>query len=113
MTVAEQGYTPTGQGKKRPSLCHSCKAVVVWCLLDGKRQCLDFLEAGGGDVALEPELFARPDGSRELVSARKISGLTTHYRRHIESCPDAAKWRDRWKGTADRPFSKFNRKKTR
>lgn len=111
--MAADAYTPTGAARKRPSVCHSCKRAVVWCLLDGKLQPLDHLPPGGGDVALELELFARPDGKAELVKARKISGVTTHYRRHIESCPDAAKWRDRWKRTAERPFSKFDRKKTR
>lgn len=113
MNVSGQGYTPTGAAVKRPSKCHSCQATVVWVLLDGKRQPLDYVADGGGDVALEPELFPRADGSRDLVRARYISGVTTRYRRHIESCPDAAKWRERWKRAAGRPYSKIDRKKTR
>ncbi len=113
MNVSGQGYSPTGAAVKRPSVCHSCTAAVVWVILEGKRQPLDYVEAGGGNVALEPELFPRADGSRELVRARFVSGVTTRYRRHIDSCPDAAKWRDRWKHSAGRPYSKIDRKKTR
>lgn len=101
--------------RKRPSICHSCKATVVWVLLDGKRQPLDWLPAGGGNVALEPELPGVPRAGDQLARARVISGVTTHYRRHIESCPDADKWRATYKrrGIAGTSFTRFDRKKTR
>lgn len=113
MTVAVEGYTPTGKGRKRPSVCHYCQAPIVWAYLDKKRQALDYLAAGGGNVALEPELpgLSRPPA---LVDARIVSGVTTHYRRHIESCPNADEVRQRWKarGVA-RSHTKFERKKSR
>lgn len=98
---------------KRPSICHSCRRSVMWVILEKKKTPLDVLEQLAGDVALEPELFARADGSSELPRARFVSGVKTHYRRHIDSCPDADKWRERWKRTAPRPYSKIDRKKTR
>lgn len=98
--------------KKSKSECHSCHATVVWVLLEGKRTPLDHLPDGGGNVAIEPELFPR-EGADHAQRARFVSGVTTHYRRHLDSCPDAAKWRDRWKRTAERPYSKIERKKTR
>lgn len=124
MTDDGINYTPTAKGKKRPSICHTCKAAVVWALLEGKRQPLDYLPAAGGDVALEPELFPRNDGRPELVGARFV-GTSTHYRRHIESCPQAKEWREkmrrrgieraRGKGGAagGRSFTTFKDKKTR
>lgn len=111
MTAAALTGNAEPPARKRPSKCHSCEAVVVWVILEGKRQPLDWLPAGGGTIALEPELFARGDGD-ELVRARFISGVTTHYRRHIDSCPDAAKWRDKWK-TRTQPFSQFKKGKVR
>ncbi len=106
--------TPPAAKRKRPSICHSCRRPVKWVLLDNKRTPLDVLEDLVGDVALEPELFPRGDTEGErLERARFISGVRTHYRRHIDSCPDAAKWRDRWKRTADRPYSQIRGKKTR
>jgi hypothetical protein len=105
--------TPPEAKRKRPSLCHSCKRPVKWVLLEGKRTPLDVLEELTGNVAIEPELFPRGDGELALERARYISGVTTHYRRHIDSCPDADKWRDRWKRTAERPFSQIRGKKTR
>lgn len=119
--MAAEGYTPTGQAVKRPSICHSCKREVVWCVLERKKQPLDYLgvSSRAGDVALEPELFARPDGSHELVRAT-FSGTGTSYRRHIESCPDADKWRLHWmtknknkREAAQRAHSTIERKKTR
>lgn len=98
---------------KRPSVCHSCKATVVWVLLAGKRQPLDFLPDGGGNIAIEQELFAREPGVDNLARARVVTGVTTRYRRHIDNCPHAAAWRDRWKEAAPRPFSPIKRKKTR
>jgi hypothetical protein len=99
--------------RKRPSVCHSCKAVVVWVILEGKRQPLDWLPAGGGDVALEPELFARDDREDGLARARIISGITTHYQRHIKSCPDAGVWREAWKKKTGGSFSKMKKGKQR
>lgn len=100
--------------RKRPSLCHSCKREVVWVLLDGKRQPLDHIGAELGDVALEDELFPlSPAEGDRLQRATFVSGVRTHYRRHIESCPDAPAWRERWKKNAPRPFSTVRGKKTR
>ena len=102
--------TPAAPPKKKSkSECHSCRATVVWVLLDGKLQPLDHLPNGGGDVAIETEMFPTEGPARAVFA----SGLSTHYRRHIDSCPDAAQWRERWKKTAPRPFSKIKRKKTR
>lgn len=115
-------YTPTAKGKKRASVCHSCAAAVVWCILEGKRQPLDYLPAGGGNVALEPELFDRIAAEPGLVRARLVD-LSTHYRRHMESCPKAGDWRAemkrrgieraRRKGGAGRSFTTFKDKKSR
>lgn len=112
MMAAPTSSAPA-EKRKRPSICHSCRRVVMWVILDKRRTPLDVLEDLAGDVALEPELFARPDGSSELPRALFVSGVKTHFRRHIDSCPDAAKWRERWKRTASRPYSKIDRKKTR
>lgn len=97
---------------KRPSICHSCKAQVIWVLLERKRQPIEKCPPGvAGDVALEPE-FVGFESAGGLARAVFV-GSSTGYRRHIDSCPDAAKWRDRWKSTAERPFSRVERKKQR
>lgn len=111
MAAAVAVVVNTKPSKKKPSVCHSCKRPVLWVILERKRTPLDHVE-GGGDVAIVPELFdylEAPD-DRRLPEARYISGLSTRYRRHIDNCPDAAKWRDRWKTSA---FSTFKGKKTR
>jgi hypothetical protein len=100
--------------RKRPSICHSCQAPVIWVLLTGKIQPVETCDAGVGDVAIELELpgFAGKDGPG-LPHAVFVSGQRTNTRRHIDSCPHADKWRERWKRNAPRPFSKVERKKTK
>jgi len=99
--------------RKRPSICHSCKAPVRWVLLAGKIQPIELCDAGVGDVAIELELPGFGGDGTALAHAVFVSGARTTLRRHIDSCPDADRWRERWKRTAERPFSKIERKKTR
>lgn len=102
---------PAPAKKKRPSECHSCHEPVVWVVLDKKRVPLDFLEEGGGNIALELDLLPPVPGETHLQRAMFVSGVSTHYRRHIDSCKDAEQWRAGWKRTASAPFSRIDRKK--
>lgn len=101
--------TPASPPKKTKSECHSCHATVAWALLEGRLQPLDHLTEATGNVAIETELIATEGPARAVL----VSGVATHWRRHIDSCPHAAQWRERWKKNAPRPFSKMKGKKTR
>ncbi len=92
----------------RPPVCHSCGAKVVWARwvggdANGKIVPIE----GEGRVSLQYPLI-RTEGIKPR--AQKVD-LPTKYRRHIETCPQADAWREKWK-TGKAPARQFPPRKT-
>lgn len=74
------------------AVCSACRAKVTWALFpDGVVRPIESCDEGAGSVALQAQLF----GGR--LEARIVSGVRTSYRLHLDTCPKAAMYRNRWR----------------
>jgi hypothetical protein len=86
--------------KKPQASCSSCGARIVWARTDnGKAIPLERCAAGSGTVAIQLPLL--PGGTAIVVSLQ--ASTPSSYRRHIETCPAASEWRQRWRNRERKP----------
>jgi hypothetical protein len=80
----------------RPAICSACKAKVTWATFpDGVKRPIDNCTDGEGSVALQPSL----PGIGGRIEARIVSGVRTSYRLHLDTCPQAHVYRNRWRAS--------------
>ena len=80
----------------RRGVCSACGAKVTWALFpDRVVRPVESCPDGEGSVALQPMLPGL--GTPARIEARIVSGVRTAYRLHLETCPRASVFRNRWK----------------
>lgn len=77
-----------------PATCSSCGRRIIWARdTNGKAIPLERCKPGDGTVGVQLPLLP---GGRAVVVSLAV-GVRTTYRRHIDTCPAAEVWRQRWK----------------
>jgi hypothetical protein len=75
--------------------CSACGARVTWALFpDRVVRPIEACADGDGTIALQPPLPGV--GALGRIEARIVSGVRSAYRLHVQSCPRAALFRNRW-----------------
>lgn len=83
-------------GVPRRSACSACGALVTWALFpDHVVRPIEVCPDGEGTIALQPALPGI--GAPQRIEARIVSGVRTSHRLHIDTCPRAELFRNRWR----------------
>jgi hypothetical protein len=79
---------------RHPSVCSACRALVTWArFADNVVRPIESCADGEGTVALLPTL----PGIGGRLEARQVVGVRTSFRLHLETCPKAYLYRNRWR----------------
>jgi hypothetical protein len=92
----------------RRAVCGRCKAPVIFARQsDGSIVVLERCREGEGNVAVQLPLLQ--GGRAEVVSVR--AAVRTSYRRHIDTCPAADYYRNRWKSQSSDEFARAQQRR--